>query len=301
MVFFSVSFAVLFLVAAGMRFLAIRLEWVKALSGEPVATLTGLIAAARWALSFALYGGVLLSLSYAARKGVFAPSAVICIALLAIGFVTGIGMGLASWENVPPVRTTMPPLGGPGLILVSSQRPSSMAVVLLRGPAEPGGARVVAIPGRPMQYQEEFVGRDPSITGLPPAPFRDENPWFLKSLAIDLRLNAENLRGLLDEGLLPFLEYTGTLIFLLCSLLFIFKFSAWPLANLFLGCLAFRGILALETFFNSPEIQDVFDSVLQDRLPLPHVIPLIFCGVGLLACLYSFLVNLTRRRVEDAD
>jgi len=283
-----------------MRFLAIRLEWVKALSGQPIAPLVGLIAAARWALSLALYGGVLLGLSFSAREGFFAPAAVVCIALLAVGLVTGISLGLGSWENVPPARTPPPSLGGPGVILVSSQRPSSMAVVLLRGPAEPGGARVVAIPGRPMQYQAEFAGRDPALAGLPPAPFGDDSPWFLKSLAIDLRLNGENLRRLLGEGLLPFLEYAGALVFLLCSLSFIFKFSAWPLANLFLGCLAFRGILALETFFGSPETRDVFDSVLQGRLPLSHVVPLIFCGVGLLACLYSFLVNLTRRRVEDA-
>ena len=300
MVFFSLSFAILFLVSTGMRFLTIRLELAKLLSYRSEATLTMLIAAAHWAMSFALYGGVLLGLSYAAREGIFAPAAAICIALLTIGFASGIGMGLASWENVPPTSTTELPLGGPGLILGNSERPSSTTIVLLRGPAEPGGARVVSIPGRPMQYQGEYTGRNLALAGLPPAPFGDDTPWFLKSLAIDLRLNAENLRRLLGMGLPPFLEYAGALVFLLCSLLFIFKFSAWPLANLFLGCLAFRGILALETFFNSAEMQDVFGSFLQNRVPISHVVPLIFCGVGLLAWLYSFFAYLARRRDEHA-
>jgi hypothetical protein len=294
-VFFSLSFASLLLVSTGMRFLAIRLEWVKSLSSQPLSTLAVLIAAARWAMSFGLYGGVLLSLSYAARERIFAPAAAVCITLLALGFACGIGQGLESWENVPSAGVPTRPLGGPGLILGGSERPSSTAIVLVRGPAEPGGARVVAVPGRPMQYHAVFAGKDP-LDGLPPAPFGDGSPWFLRSLAIDLRLNAENLQRLAGEGLAAFLEYAGALIFLLCSLSFVFKLSAWPLANLFLGCLAFRGILALETFFNSPEMQDVFDSFLQGRLPLTHAVPLIFCGVGLLACLYSVLVYLARKQ-----
>jgi hypothetical protein len=43
-------------------------------------------------------------------------------------------------------------------------------------------------------------------------------------------------------------------------------------------------------------MQETFDSFLQNRLPLPMVVPLIFCAVGLLAYLYSFLVFLARRQ-----
>jgi len=154
----------------------------------------------------------------------------------------------------------------------------------------------VATPGKPLLYQAEFAGKDLAAVSLPPAPFSDETPWFLKSLAIDLRLNAEILRQHFNQGQTAFLIYTGSLIFFLCSLMFILKLSAWPLANLFLGCLAFRGVLALEVFFNTPEMQDVFDSFLQDRLPLSMAVPLIFCGVGVLFYLYSFLVSLAQRQ-----
>ena len=294
--FYSLSFAILFLIATGLRFLELRIEWIRALSKEREAVLVEIITAARWALSFAVYGGILLGLSYAVRRGVFALTAIPCVALLTIGFTFGIGQLLEDWEHVPPAKISMQPLGKPGLILSNNVRPAGTALILLEGSAKPDGSRVVATPGKPLLYQEKFPGKDMSLLSLPPAPFSDNCPWFLRSLAIDLKLNAENVRRQVNAGLLPFLVYAGTLVFLLCSLMFILKLSVWPLANLFLGCLAFRGVLALELFFKTPEMQDVFDSFVQNRLPLSWVVPLIFCGVGLLAFLYSFLVYLVKRQ-----
>jgi hypothetical protein len=298
--FYSLSFAILFLITTGLRFLVLRIEWVRALSLEREVVLVELITAARWALSLSVYGGILLGLSYAVRQRVFALMAIPCIALLTIGFTFGIGQLLEDWEHVPPAKILAQPLGKPGLILSNNVRPAGTVLILLEGTAKPDGSRVVATPGKPLLYQERFPGKDMSLLSLPPAPFSDNCPWFLKSLAIDLRLNAQNVRRQINAGLLPFLTYAGTLVFLLCSLMFILKFSAWPLANLFLGCLAFRGVLALELFFKTPEMQEVFDSFLQNRLPLSWAVPLIFCVVGLLAYLYSFLVYLVKRQSNYA-
>ncbi|MDR0495029.1 MAG: hypothetical protein LBG95_05310 [Treponema sp.] len=297
--FFSLSFAVLFLISTGLRFLALRVEWVRALSQEQEAILVEFISAARWALSFGIYGGVLMGLSYAARKEVFAPMALICVIALTLGFTFGIDQFLKNWENVPPAKTSTPPLGRPGLILSNNVRSSGTSIVLLEGPSRPGGRRIVATPGKPMLYQAEFAGRDLTRASLPPAPFSDNCPWFLKSLAIDLRLNAEILRQRLNEGMTSFLIYSGALVFFLSSLIFILKLSAWPLANIVLGCLAFRGVLALEIFFNTDEMQNVFDSFLQNRLPLALAVPLIFCVIGVLIHLYSLLVFLAKRRRSD--
>jgi len=294
--FFSLSFAFLFLVTTGLRFLTLRVEWIRALSREQGAVLADLVTAARWALSFCLYGGILIGLSYAVRKEVFAPLALPCIALLTVAFIWGIDLLVDNVQNVPSEKTRDQPLGKPGLILSNTILPSGTVIVLLEGPAEPAGSRVVATPGRPMLYQTEFAGRNAVVADLPPAPFINDCPWFLKSLAIDLRLNAEILWRHLDTGLQPFLIQTGSLIFLLCSLMFILKMSAWPLVNLFLGCLAFRGVLSLEIFFHTPEMQDVINSFLQNRLPLPLAVPVIFCGVGVLTCLYSLLVYLVKGR-----
>ena len=299
MLFLSISFAILLIVAAGMRFLAIRVEWVKSLSRPPQAVLAGLIVAVRWALPLALYGGMLLGLSYAVRHKVFALLAIPCMCILSAAFVCGITILAKNWENMPPEKNLPQPLGGPGLLLSNPTRQSGTVVVLLQGPAEPDRARVIAVPGQPLLYQAEYTGRD--SVNLPPAPFVDNTPWFLKSLAIDLRLSAENLQKCFDAGLIPFLIYAGALIFLLSSFWFVMKFSAWPLTNMCLGCLIFRGLLALEIFFNSPEMQETFNSFFQNRLPVSFVVPLIFCAFALLAHLYTFLVYLAKRqgRYED--
>jgi hypothetical protein len=270
------------------------------LSHERESVLAELVSAARWALSLGLYGGILLGLSYAVRKKIFAPAAILCIMLLTVIFVYGIGRLVENQGSLPFAKTQAVPLGSPGLILANTVRPAGTVLVLLQGPADPG-KRVVATPGKPLQYQAEFAGRDQSLISLPPVLFNDDTPWFLKSLAIDLRLNAENLQQRFSRGLWPFLEYAGPLIFFLCSLMFIFRMSAWPLANLFLGGLAFRGVLALETFLNTAEIQDVIGSFLQNILPVSTIAPLIFLGVGILVYLYSFLVHLSKKQVDYAN
>ena len=294
--FFSLSFAVLFLVSTGMRFLAVRLEWLCALPRQQEAVLTELIAAARWALTLSVFGGMLLGLHFIVQEEVFAPLGLLCIAVLSVALATGIGKLAQHWEEIPPEHMNVHETGGPGLILSNTSGPSGTVIVLLRGPAEPDKARVVAVPGKPMLYQAEFSGKD--AARLPPVPFGDNSPWFLKSLAIDLRLNAEILQRRLNEGLVPFLMYAGSLIFLLSSFLFIVRFSIWPLANLFLGCLACRGVLSLETFLNSPEMQIIIDSFLENRLPVSLAVPLIFCGIGFLAHMYTFLVFLTKKQSE---
>jgi hypothetical protein len=299
--FFSLSFAVLFLAATGLRYLAIRVEWLRTLPRQPEIALAGLIAAGRWALSLGLYGSLLLSLSYAVRRGVFAPVAALSLIPLSLAVCFGVSLGLRNLGNVPPVRDTAPVLGEPGLILTNAIRHSETAIVLLEGPADPRGPRVALVPGQPLIYQPEPAGPNNTVLSLPPIPFMNETPWFLKSIAIDLRLNAAQMEQRFQAGALPLVIYAGALILLLCSLGCVFKLSAWPLVNLFLGCLAFRGILALETFLNSPEMQDVFESFLEKRLPFSLSVPLIFCAAGILIYLYSVLVFLAKKRSDDEN
>jgi hypothetical protein len=299
--FFSLSFAVLFVTAGGLRYLALRVDWLRTLPRQPETMLTGLITAGHWALSLALYGSLLLSLAYAARGHFFAPITAVCLAALSLAVCFGISLALKHWELVPSAQDEVKVLGEPGLILTNAIRHTEAAIVLLEGPADPRLPRVTAIPGQPLLFQPEPAGPDNTAPSLPPIPFRNDSPWFLKSLAIDLRLSAGQLEQRLNQGLYPFLIYAGALILFLCSLGCIFKLSAWPLANLFMGCLAFRGILALEIFFNAPEIQDMFESFLENRLPPSFAVPLIFCALGILVYLYSMLVYLAKRRRDDED
>jgi hypothetical protein len=305
--FFTLSFALVFLFAGALRFLHIRIDGVRLLPFQARLLLSDGLSAARWALPLALYASLLGGLSYAARlsagllgrirRPIAAPQTMLCLFVLSLALSGGISLGLERLEGMAPAQDTLRPLGGPGLLL--SQGDAS--IVLLRGPEESRGPRAAAIPGRPLLYQEQPAGPNNTIPGLPPVPFRVQGPWFLRSISIDFSLTARHFESLLQEGLRPFFIYAGALVFLLVSLGFIQKLSKWPLANLFLGCLAFRGVLAAETFLNSPEIQDLLASFLGDRFPLPTAwtVPLIFCLFGVLLNLYTFLVFLIKRQTNE--
>jgi hypothetical protein len=291
-VHFILCFIGVFLIAAGIRFLAFRLEWTRLLTLQPEALQSEIAAALQWALSFGLYCSIILGLCFTSHERAFAPLAILIMVVLSVALTYFVGGELKTVEGLISEKSTPRPIGGPGLILANSLRPTGIAVVLLEGPSRPDGARVVVLPDRQMSYQESFPSRD---IGIPLAPIGDESPWMFRSIAIDLKLSAEHLLRLYNEGLLPFLVYTGALVVLLVSFLFIMDFSAWPLANFFLCCIAFRGVLSLEILLNSPDIQSYF-GFLQNYLPLSAVVPMIFCIVGLLIYLYTFLVFLARRK-----
>jgi hypothetical protein len=298
-VHFILCFIGLFLVSAGIRFLAIRLDWTRLLTMHPEVFQSEAAAAVQWALSFSLYCSIIMGLCFISREGVYALMAIPCMAVLALGLAYGASLGLDNLgSNIIGKKTTQP-IGGPGLILANPMRPTGTAVVLLDGPSRPDGARIViSSPGR-MIYQESFPGKDVFPSSIPLEPIGEESPWVFKSVAIDLKISAENMWQRYNEGLLSFLVYTGALVVLLISFLFIMDLSAWPLANFFLCCLAFRGVLSLETLLNSPDIQNFFNSYLQNYLPISAVVPMIFCVAGLLIYLYSFLVYLTKRKSSD--
>ena len=292
---FSIWFVLIFLTAAGFRFLALHINWIKTLPPRPETSLTLVIAAAGWALTLALFSTILFSLSYSARRNYSALISVVTIMGLSMFFCVGISAVVKNWESVPPAQTAPIRLGNDGLILSNALNRNETSVILLKGNTESLGPRVTSRPDQPLIFQETAV----ASSYLPPVPFGDDTPWFLKSLAIDIRLNSDVFHNKFTEGFFSFLLYAGSLIFLLSSLGYIIKISAWPLVNLFLGLLIFRGILALQTFINTPEMQVTISSFLKGGIPVSFAIPLIYVGLGVLMHLYSFLVFITRRRPAD--
>ena len=297
--YFCLSFAIIFLAATGIRFLVFWIEWVRIMPQVQETVLAFVIASARWALTLALYGSLLLSLGFAARKQCPAPMVIICLVILSLCLTYLVSVGLTQRRLAPlvqPVQNMASPLGGDGLILSHALTRNETAIVLLRGLQEPRGPRVVAIPERPLTFQPEA----PAVTDftLPSIPFQNETPWLLRSLSIDIRLSAQQMYSRFNQGLIPFLIYSGALVFLLSSLGFIFKLSTWPLVSFFLVCLAFRGVLAMEVFFSSPETQGVVGSFIGNignMLPAEFVIPAIFCGLGILVNIYSALVSVVKK------
>ena len=296
-IFFSLIFIIVFIAVTGIRFLSLRVEWAKNLPPKPETSLTLLITAAHWALSAALFCSIIIAVNYSLRNGIFALVSLICVMSLSFLFTFGVSTALERWKSVAPSKSPGITLGGKGLILSNALNKNETAVILLNGAADPLGPRVIAIPERPLVYQRSASGS----FDLPPIPFGDDTPWFLKDIEIDIRLNAEMFQQKYLQGFLSYLFYVGSLIYLLCSLSYVIKFSAWPLANFFLSILAFRGILALNTFFNTQEMQIITASFLDNKIPAAKALPFIFLGFGTLINLYSLLVFAAKRRVNDDD
>jgi len=293
--FFSLTFIISFVAAAGIKFLSLRVDWAKSLPPKPETTLTLIIAAAHWALSLSLFSTILTTLNYIVRRNHFPLTSIVCVILLSFFMCFGISSALDQWKSVPPAQQSGMSFGGRGVVLTNMLNRNETAVVLLNGTSEPLGPRVTAIPNQPMTFQRTAIGN----FDLPSVPFGDDTPWFLESIAIDIRLNAELFQRKYSEGFFQYLIYVGSLIFLLCSVGYAVKFSVWPLANLFLATLAFCGILAFNTFFNSPEMQEIIGSFLGSRLPVAFGSPLLFLGFGLLVNIYSFLAFAAKRRDDD--
>jgi len=302
--FFSLTFIIVFTAVTCLKFLSLRVDWAKSLPVRPETTLTLLMAAVHWALTLTLFSSILITLNYIVRRKHFPLTSIIFIMLLSFGFCCGISFTLNQMKFVAPAQVTGIQMGEKGVILSNALNRNVTTVVLLDGTANPYGPRVTAIPGQPMIFHESMPERPNTgrtMFDLPPFQFTDDTPWFLKSLSIDIRLNSEMFQQKFQEGFVPYLIYTGSFILLLCSLGFAIKFSAWPLANLFLAALAFRGILAFGSFSNTPEIQEIIGSFFNNVIPVSLALPIFFISFSLLANMFSLLVFIAKRKEYDDD
>ncbi|GHU60870.1 hypothetical protein FACS189445_1540 [Spirochaetia bacterium] len=299
--FFNLSFIILFVIAGAVSYLQLVLEAAKTIPAGPPVKWGQFIAVLQKIMPLILYVSILLGLSYTARRGIPLLAGIIGLFILAGGAVLGSSMGLLQLKSL--VSPAFPlflsggerkTLGKSGLILSQGDT----VLVVLGPPEEAGSPRAVLFPGRPLIYQELPSGPNNTILTLPPAPFRTEESYLMNGILTDSALVAEQFETRLNQGLIPFAIYAGALIFLLVSLRFVLNLSSWPLANLFCGALVFRGILIFQTFIDSRMIQDLLLTFVEGRISGAILSPVIFSGLALLVLLYTLLVNLARGRIK---
>ncbi|MDR3174540.1 MAG: hypothetical protein LBU19_09850 [Treponema sp.] len=293
--FFTICFAATFILTAIVHFLHIRIDVIRSMPPQNGYLGGELLAAFRWALPTALFFSLLFSLSYTIRRRIFAPAAMLCLFILGSAVCFGISLGAEGFSRLAEYFAPPKSLGNPGLILTQADN----AIVLIQAPEDIWGSRVVSIPGRSLLYQELPRGHDDKPISLPSIPFRTNTAWVLQSFIIDFSLVSGELVKRLapsNGGILSFAVYICALVFLLVSLRFALGLSNWPLANLFLGLLVFRGILSMEVFLATPEVEETLNNLLGDLIPPHYTVPLVFVFLGFLVCLYTFLSFLARRR-----
>jgi hypothetical protein len=171
---------------------------------------------------------------------------------------------------------------------------------MLDQPSNENGSRVVSIKDQPFIYQKVPAGAGGTPISLPPIPFRGGGAWLPNSVLSDLSISGRYIAERFDEGSMSFLAWSTALILFLVSLAFIVGLSRWPLANVFLGILAFRGILAFEIFLNSEEIMEYLTGFARGALPDMFITPAILTTGAVLILIYIFLHFLARVSHKNA-
>jgi hypothetical protein len=297
--FFSFCFILTLALAAASAYLKLWIGAARLIPAQPLEGAGLLISLGRRSLPIALYSSLLLSLSYTLRREI--PKYMAMSFLFILAYLSTAGLSLGFHRLKPAERTSPSPvietLGKPGLILSQGDA----VTVFLGEPADPQGARVISLPDRPLIYQESSPGPVNPPRRLPQAPFKNEDPSIIFSLLIDFSLATEQFELRMGQSLLSFSLYLGSLCILLVSLRFIFEISAWPLANLFIGALLFRGALALEVFLDSEEIQSGIGYFAGKLMPPQLISPSVFCILAIVLLLYTALIaRIRNRRSPDA-
>jgi hypothetical protein len=303
MIFFSITFAILFLAAILFGLISFWVNSARIISAE--AGLGRDIIDIVWtAISAAIYFSILFTLSYSARKKMPILISIFSTIALALVFTIGVSLGTRRIETLKPAFIPLSPVqAGPGLILTRLEN----TIILLRESSDTHGPRLVSIPDRPLIYQDIPIGPNNTVLSLPPLPLGDTAPWFIQSVGIDFSLSAGELRTLFERNFLFFAVYALALIMLLSSLRFLLELSLWPLANIFLAAFVFRLILSLEIFINSAEINTMIGSFLAGRLPPTLITPIVFIAISILTMLYTLLAGIARsasrktKRDRDED
>jgi hypothetical protein len=293
LLFFSIVFILSLLIVSGIRFLFVWIEAVRMIPARGVEPVAAFIAALRASLSTAIYCAALLSLSYAARRIMPVAFSIFLVFLLTVVFSLALSLALYRLEAVESTVTAAhKTLGEPGLRLKSGE----VTIVVVGEPSNTASPRVVAMPDRALIYQEtpQLLQNGPPI--LPLVSFFSGNSWFMTSLGLDFGIVSEQLIARLNSGIFSFGIYLLSLALLLSSCRFIFDFSSWPMANLFLGVLIFRGLLAFEVFLDSEEIQNLISFFVGRLMPSGFISPTIYTGIAFLIILNTLLAGAARGR-----
>ncbi|MDR2658543.1 MAG: hypothetical protein LBC27_00930 [Spirochaetaceae bacterium] len=300
LIFLGLCFIFIFIISFGIALLHC---WIDDISHVPAANgilLKDILEKERWILPFTLYLTIIFSVVYGKKQRIAAPFVFILIIIISgtFTFITSRGIENVIRMTAPPIAINHGTLGSPGLILSRT----GIIITLLDQPSDETGSRVVSIRDKPFIYQKIPEGADGEIINLPPVPFRGKKTWFSTGIVYELSISGRQIAERFNEGTVPFLSWMLALTILLVSLGIVSGISSWPLANIFLGLLAFRGILAFEVFLNSVETMEYLKEFARGILPDIFITPAILTLIAaliLLYCLLLFLARLSDKTVKS--
>jgi hypothetical protein len=296
--FFTTCFILIFFCTGGIKLLQLSVEAAKAIPALSRPSLPEFISAIQELFPLTFYCTLLLALSYAVRRKIPFFLTFITLLVLAGLFSFGSIWSLLHAKNLKSPQVigfpglSYPPktLGSKGLILPHGDT----VTVILGDPNDRESPRVISRPGYPLVYQGKSAVS--VAAALPQAPFKEEDTWLTNGIFSDLSHTVDQLESRFRSGLLSLSLYEGALILLLLSLRFVMQLSSWPMANLFSGAVAFRGVLAFETFIDSGEVQSYLGTFIGPRVPSFLISPIVFGAAGVIIIIYTLLIYSIKRK-----
>jgi hypothetical protein len=289
--FVCLWFIVAFVALSLAHFLAIRIDLARMFSFvRQEGRIDSLLTAGWRSLSPSIYIAMLFGLSYSARYNFPVILSIIYVLILSLLWIGLLSLTLSLIQGGAPWPTeTSRHLGGVGLITMEGDQ----SQMFLQDP-DLSGIRVIAPPDLPLVYEDSQTEVVPSVF------FRNDSVYFIEAMLDDFTYAGEQCKARIGEGVLSFFLYILALVFCLSALRFVFDASSWPLANLFLGALLFRGVLEVETQLNSEQARTFISAISGDRFPMFMVVPLALCALGLVFLLLTFgTLSIKKRRTYE--
>ena len=295
----NICFVIVFLLALSVSLFQLRVE---ILQTKPIlfgVSAEELINAIHIAFPFTIYTAILLGLSYTARRNFPNLPSIIIVMIIGICYSFLISIGIKTLSNTLDESHSSKRivLGSAGLIFSNSDR----ITVFLEDPSNEQSPQVVATSNQPLEYKRTTTFQNSSETAKSfkvMSAIINENS-ILYTIRRDLDFLVIQFRNRLMENFIPFIVYMISMVFLLSSLRFIMDISVWPLASLFLGILAFRGILSLDVWIESRSSQIFLILFLGDYLPSWLITPLIFYVIGMVFLILTIISAIKRKRRFD--
>ncbi|GHU41803.1 hypothetical protein FACS1894190_10340 [Spirochaetia bacterium] len=250
-----------------------------------------------WTLPWTLYLTIIFSMNYAWRVKSQVMVSCFFVVMLSVVFTFGVSKGFENARLMasPPLLIHEKTLGRKGMIL----HRADTSMVLLDSPSLETGSRVVSLPKKPLIYQNLPLAADGELIKAPPVPFMTRFDGIINDVIIDFSISAKTIRQRYDSGLIPFFTLGIALALFLTATGLISQIGQWPLANVFLGLLLFRGILAFDVFLNMKEIQEYLNDFFLGALPIEYISPLIYSCAAFLLFFYMLLFSIAQERKNN--
>jgi len=292
--FTSIFFTFILLTASAVTILQLWIRAAQIIPPAPFALLPELLAAVRQVIPFAMYITILFSLSYSSRRNIPALVSTLLLTLLVGGFVTGLGEGLDHLERSLGLTEST---SAQTQLRTGQMRPYLEGSAILVGmDAGPDLDWVISQPGRPLSVRrmDASMAADLSDTTL-----QRSVPSGVQALTAELSTYAEQFRSRRESGRLPYIAYVFSLAFFLASFRFVLQITKWPLADLFLGTILFRWLVALDLFAGSPEVTGLIAELSHPIVPRAYALPFGLAVLAFLLNIFMVLNFLARDQSRD--